>query len=197
MSKLIFFSFNQNKIQEVKKILNYNKLKLLTLNDFPIVNEPKEVGSSFSENAIIKSTFGFKKFGLPCFADDSGICISAINNKPGIKSKRFLEQNGGFKKTFEIIINEAKRKKNFDAYFQTTIALTIAENNTICFEGVVKGRIPDKPLGKRGFHYDPIFIPNGTKKTYAQMLIEEKNKISHRAIALNKLKKFLEKLFKQ
>ncbi len=197
MSKLIFFSFNQNKIQEVKKILNYNKLKILTLNNFPKFNEPKEDGNSFSENAIIKSTFGFKKFGLSCFADDSGICISAINNKPGIKSKRFLEQKGGLKKTFEIIINEAKRKKNFNAYFQTTIALTIAENNTICFEGIVKGKISKKPLGKGGFHYDPIFIPNGTKKTYAQMLNEEKNQISHRAIALNKLKEFLEKLFKQ
>ena len=114
MSKLIFFSYNQNKIKEIKKILENNKIKILTLNDFPKINEPKEIGNTFCKNAIIKSTFGFSKFGLPCFADDSGICISAINNQPGVRSKRFQEQNGGFKKTFEIIINEAKRKNNFE-----------------------------------------------------------------------------------
>ena len=195
MSKLIFFSYNQHKIREIKKILTNNKLKILTLNNFPKTTGPKEVGKTFSENAIIKSTFGFKKFGLPCFADDSGICISAINNQPGVKSKRFQEKNGGFEKTFEIIIKEVKRKNIYDAFFQTTIALTIEKDKTTCFEGIVKGKISDKPLGQKGFHYDPIFIPNGTNKTYAQMLIKEKNQISHRAIATNKLKKFLEKLF--
>ena len=134
---------------------------------------------------------------MPSFADDSGICISALNNQPGVKSRRFQEENGGYKKTFEIIINEAKRKNNFEAFFQTTIALTINKNSTICFDGIVKGKVSIKPLGVEGFHYDPIFIPSGAKKTYAQMLNEEKNQISHRAIALNKLKEFLEKLFKQ
>ena len=195
MNKLIFFSHNQNKIKEVKKILKINKLKILTIKDFPKINEPEENGISFNKNAIIKSTYGFNKFGLPCFADDSGICISALNNKPGVKSKRFQEENGGFKKTFELIINETKRKKNFNAFFQTTISFTIKKNITICFKGTVKGKISAQPLGSFGFHYDPIFIPRGQTKTYAQMFSNEKNLLSHRAGALKKFVRFIERSF--
>ena len=195
MKELIFFSYNQHKINEIKKILENTKFKILTLNDFPKIDEPKENEDTFTKNAIIKSNFGFKKFNVPCFSDDSGICISALNNQPGVRSKRFQEENGGFKKTFELIINETKRKKNFNAFFQTTIALTTGKNETIFFEGIVYGKISSKPLGSQGFHYDPIFIPNGVNKTYAQMLSKEKNQISHRAIATNKLKKFIENSF--
>ena len=88
-----------------------------------------------------------------------------------------------------------KEKKNYNAFFQTTISLTTTTNITTCFEGIVRGRISNKPLGLHGFHYDPIFIPDNTNKTYAQMSTKEKNQISHRAIAMNKLKKFLEKSF--
>ena len=194
MNELIFFSYNNHKIEEIKSILENNKFKILTLNDFSKTKMPLENGGTFNKNAMIKSVFGFKKFGIPCFADDSGICIKALNNQPGVKSKRFQEKNGGLKKTFEIIIKEVDRKKNYNAFFQTTIALTTRIGVTKCFEGIVRGTISTKPLGINGFHYDPIFIPDGTNKTYAQMLSTEKNKISHRAIAVNKLKKFLEKL---
>ena len=195
MNELIFFSHNNHKIKEIKRILESNKLKITTLNDSSIIYGPKEKESTFNENAIIKSNFAFKKFGRPCFADDSGICISALNNQPGVRSKRFQKENGGLKKTFELIINKAKQKNNFNAFFQTTIALTTNMDNTICFEGIVQGKISTKPLGRLGFHYDPIFIPEGTNKTYAQMSTEEKNIISHRAIAIYKLKKYLDKLF--
>ena len=97
-------------------------------------------------------------------------------------------------KTFELIINATKKNKNNNAFFQTSIALTISNNSTVCFEGKVEGKISEIPLGSHGFDYDSIFIPQGSKKTYAQMLPEEKNKISHRAIAITKLKKSLDKL---
>jgi XTP/dITP diphosphohydrolase len=194
VKELIFFSSNHHKIEEVKKILENTELKIFTLSDFPKINQPEETGKTFNENAKIKSIFGFQSFKIPCFADDSGICISALNNQPGVRSKRFQEENGGFDKTFEIIINETKEKKNFNAFFQTTIALTIKKNYTVFFEGIVKGKISSQPLGMRGFHYDPIFIPDGVTVTYAQMLNKEKNKISHRAIAINKLKEFLKKI---
>ena len=193
--KVIFFSFNTHKIKEVTRILKNNSFNILNLNDFPKTTEPDEIGKTFKKNAIIKSNFGFNKFHLPCFADDSGICISALNNKPGAKSKRFIEENGGLKKTFELIIGEVKRKKNFNAFFQTTLALTIKQNITICFKGVVRGKIALQPMGSKGFGYDPIFIPEGRNNTFAQMLTKEKNQISHRAIALIKLKIYLEKLF--
>ena len=99
MRDIVFFSHNKYKINEVTEILQNNKIRVLTLYDLPNVNIPKETGKTFKENAMIKSAFGFKSFGLPCFADDSGICISALNNKPGIKSKRYQERNGGFEKT--------------------------------------------------------------------------------------------------
>ena len=152
--------------------------------------EPEETGRTFEENAKIKSSYGYKKIKLPCFADDSGICISALNYFPGIESKRFLKKNNDHKKTLKTIINKAKELSNFHAYFQTSVSLTF-DNESIFFKGVVRGKISSEPKGKYGFHYDPIFIPNGSEKTYAEMTIEEKNKISHRARAINKLKKFL------
>ena len=190
MKKIVFFSYNNNKIKEVKKLFEEIEINILSLHDFPGILNPKETGSSFEENAKIKSSYGYEKIKLPCFADDSGICISALNYFPGIKSKRFLEKNGNHEKTFKIIINKAKEQLNFQAYFQTSISLTFS-NESIFFKGVISGKISPEPRGKYGFHYDPIFIPKGSEKTFGEMTIEEKNKISHRARAIKKLKKFL------
>ena len=194
MNSLLFFSRNKYKLVEVRKILEGEKIDILSLNDFTKTIEPKESGNTFKKNAVIKSKFGFNKFNLPCFADDSGICISALNNKPGIMSKRFKDDSGGLEKTFKIIIDAAKKKNDFNAFFQTTIALTTKKNHTICFEGITEGKISLRPNGRHGFDYDPIFVPKGSNKTYAQMLPDEKNKISHRSIALNKMKSFLKLL---
>ena len=190
MKKIIFFSHNDNKIKEVKKLFEKTGINILTLHDFPNISEPKETGYTFEENAKIKSSYGYKKIKLPCFADDSGICIGALNGLPGIKSKRFLKKNDDHKKTFKTIIDKAKELSNFHAYFQTSVSLTF-DNDSIFFTGVVRGKISSKPRGKHGFHYDPIFIPEGSEKTFSEMSIEEKNKISHRSLAINKLKKFL------
>ena len=190
MKKIIFFSHNDNKIKEVKKLFEETGINILTLHDFPNISEPKETGSTFEENAKIKSSYGYQKIKLPCFADDSGICIGALDGFPGIKSKRFLKKNDDHKKTFKTIINKAKELSNFNAYFQTSVSLTF-DNESIFFKGVVHGKISSEPKGGYGFHYDPIFIPEGSEKTFGEMSIEEKNKISHRAYAINKLKKFL------
>ena len=190
MKKIIFFSHNDNKIEEVKRLFEETGINILTLHNFPNISKPNETGSTFEENAKIKSSYGYKKIKLPCFADDSGICISALDGFPGIKSKRFLKNNDDHNKTFITIINKAKELSNFHAYFQTSISLTF-NNETIFFKGVVRGKISSEPRGKYGFHYDPIFIPKGSEKTFGEMSIEEKNKISHRARAINRLKKFL------
>ena len=190
MKKIIFFSHNNNKIKEIKKLFEETEFNILSIQEFPNILEPKETGSSFEENAKIKSSYGYEKLKLPCFADDSGICISALDDFPGIKSKRFLKKNDDHKKTFKTIINKAKELSNFKAYFQTSISLTF-DNQSIFFKGVVRGKISSEPRGKYGFHYDPIFIPEGSKKTFGEMSMKEKNKISHRACAINKLKKFL------
>ena len=195
MKKVIFFSHNTNKINEITELFKGSNINVLSLKNFININEPEETGSSFKENSKIKSEYGFKHLRLPCFADDSGICISALGNLPGIKSKRYLMESGGFNKTFAKIINKTKKLSDSHAYFQTTIALTIDNNKTIFFNGIIKGNISSEPKGGGGFHYDPIFIPKGYTRTFAEMSSEEKNKISHRAIATKKLKKYLLELF--
>ena len=191
MKNLLFFSSNNKKILEVKRILNHNGVKINDLSTFVGIKEPNENGLSFAENAKIKSSFGFKKFNIPCFADDSGICVEAINNKPGIKSKRFLGKFETNKDAFEYIISNVVKTKNDKVFFKTAICLSLKKNHHIVFEGRINGRISLKPKGLNGFGYDPIFIPEGYKKTFAEMSSKDKNKISHRRIALIKMESFL------
>ena len=191
MKKLIFFSKNDNKVKEVKTFFKKNNINILSLADFSNFNSPKENGSTFEKNAEIKALFGFNKFNMPCFADDSGICIRALNDLPGVKSKRHLEKNGGTEKALNLIINTAKEKKIYDAYFKTSISLILEKNKKYFFNGLIKGKISTKLLGKNGFGYDPIFIPEGHNQTFAEMSLEKKSLISHRYLALKKLKSFL------
>ena len=191
MKSLLFFSHNNKKVYEVEKILKRKDIKILNLNFYDKIKEPIESGNSFAENAKIKSSFGLNTFEVPCFADDSGICIEALNHKPGIKSKRFLENFKTNDNAFEYIISSVVNKKNDKAFFKTSICLSIKKNHHIVFEGKVNGRISKKPKGRNGFGYDPIFIPDGYKKTFAEMSSKEKNTISHRLIALRKMGSFL------
>ena len=191
MKNIFFFTGNKNKYSEIKRLLKNTNLKIYTLNNFKNFREPIESGKSFAENAKIKSDFGFIKTNIPCFADDSGICIKALNYKPGIFSKRYLSKFKSNKDCFNKIINQVEKSGEQAAFFKTSISLTIRLGITVCFEGVVRGKISNKVCGKNGFGYDPIFIPNGYSKTFAEMDIETKNLISHRSIAMKKLVNFL------
>ncbi len=191
MKNLLFFSNNHKKILEVNSIFDHKTLKIHDLRSFEKIKEPNENGFSFAENAKIKSTFGLKYFDIPCFADDSGICIEAIKNKPGIKSKRFLDKFATNRCAFDHIISNVVKTKNDIAFFKTAICLSININHHIVFEGKINGRISSTPRGLNGFGYDPIFIPEGYEKTFAEMSPKEKNKISHRKIALMKMESFL------
>ncbi len=191
MKKLLFFSNNKDKTIEIKKIFNNFNLKLLSLKDVGIINEPKESGKTFEENAKIKSEYGFNKTGIPCFADDSGICIDALNWKPGILSKRFLNGFKNKEACFETIIKKTKNDSKRDAYFKTSISLTINSDLTVVFNGKLYGKISEQVRGRFGFGYDPIFIPSNYNKTLAELSTKEKNIISHRSIAVTKLINFL------
>ena len=191
MKNLLFFSSNKNKISEVKKLFKGSGLKLYSLDDFEKIKEPKETGDTFAKNAKIKSVCGYNFFKIPCFADDSGICINALNDKPGVKSKRFFSKFSSKKNTFNYILSKTKESKNKAAYFKTSICLTLNENEHIIFEGKINGTISNIPLGKNGFGYDPIFIPNGQNKTYGQMTQKQKNALSHRSLAIDKLLGFV------
>ena len=191
MRELFFFSNNKNKIIEIKKIFKKFNFKIVSLSDLEISGEPKENGKTFEENAKIKSDYGFNKTGIPCFADDSGICIEALIWKPGVLSKRFLINFKSNKSCFKSIIENTKKNGKKNAYFKTSISLTMGKDQNIVFNGKIDGKISDKIKGKFGFGYDPIFIPNHYKKTLAELSTKEKNEISHRSIAVTKLINFL------
>ena len=191
MKKLLFFSNNKNKTIEIKKIFKKFDLKILSLSDLNISDEPKEDGRTFEENAKIKSDYGFNKTGFPCFADDSGICIESLNWKPGVLSKRFLNNFKSNKACFESIIKSTKKNNKQNAYFNTSISLTVKNNQNIIFNGKIDGKISEQPRGRFGFGYDPIFVPKNYNKTLAELSAKEKNEISHRSIAVTKLINFL------
>ena len=191
MGRLLFFSNNKNKIIEIKKIFNKFNLELLSLDDLSISNEPEETGKTFEENARIKSDYGFNKTGIPCFADDSGICIESLNWKPGVLSKRFLNNFKSNDSCFKSIIKSTKENSKQKAYFKTSISLTFKNNQNVIFNGQIDGIISEKIKGRFGFGYDPIFIPKNYNKTLAELSANEKNDVSHRSIAVTKLINFL------
>jgi XTP/dITP diphosphohydrolase len=191
LKNILFFSHNQKKIIEVKQIFKDSRIKVFDLNSFEKIKEPRETGDTFASNAKIKSKYGQQAFNIPCFADDSGFCVEALKNNPGVKSKRFLEKFSNKKKAFEYIISNVIEKKNNKAFFVTAICLTLKDNHHIVFLGRVNGTVSLKPKGTNGFGYDPIFVPENYTRTFAEMSLEEKNIISHRKIAITKLKSFL------
>jgi len=191
LKDLLFFSHNKKKIIEVKQIFKDSRIKVFDLNSFEKIKEPRETGDTFASNAKIKSKYGQQAFNIPCFADDSGFCVEALKNNPGVKSKRFLEKFSNDKKAFEYIISNVIERKNNKAFFVTAICLTLKDNHHIVFLGRVNGTVSLEPKGTNGFGYDPIFVPENYTKTFAEMSLEEKNFISHRKIAITKLKSFL------
>ena len=191
MKEILFFSNNENKIVEISNLFLKSNYKVFNLNDFNKIDSPDEIGSTFKQNAKIKSLYGLKKFNKICFADDSGICIDAMDGKPNVSSKKFLGSESNKFSVFNKIISRAENRKNFKAFFETSICLSLNIKDHIFFSGKVNGKISKTIRGFNGFGYDSIFIPNGYKVTFAQMDQKEKNLISHRGLAIKKLKKYL------
>jgi XTP/dITP diphosphohydrolase len=191
VAEILFFSNNKKKIIEISNLFLHESVSVLNLSNFNKIESPEEVGKTFAENARIKALYGFNFFKKKCFADDSGICIQAMNDRPGVQSKKFLEKGGNIDKNLNEILFITKNTNNFNAFFQTSICLVLDINNHIFFNGKIKGKISKKMRGTNGFGYDPIFIPEGKNKTFAEMNLKEKNSISHRSIAIEKLKSYL------
>mgnify|MGYP003576514184 CR=1 FL=1 len=186
--ELVFATNNAHKTEEVAKILAPD-YKVLNLKDINCLVDIPETGDTFAENATLKSTYVFENFGLDCFADDSGLEVNALNNEPGIYSARY----SGVKDdatNLQLLLKNMEGKTDRSARFKTVISLLKNGENHL-FEGVIEGTIRTTPSGKNGFGYDPIFQPDGYDVTFAEMDMSEKNKISHRAIAMQKLIEFL------
>jgi len=209
--KLIFATNNKHKLEEVKKLLPA-PFQLITLAEAGIKEDIPETGTTLEENASIKSHFVFKRTGLNCFADDTGLEVEALNGAPGVYSARYAGENCSFSDNVIKLLTEMKDKENRKARFRTVISLII-EGKEYFFEGIVNGEIIREQRGSEGFGYDPVFIPKpphppkggfnnpqafeGQEQeglTFAEMSLEEKNEISHRARAIENLAKFLMQL---
>jgi len=189
VNKLVFASHNKNKAKEIEALLP-DKFSLLTLDDLNCIDEIEETGTTLPENALIKARYIFKTYTIFCFADDSGLEIEALNGEPGVYSARYAgaEKNddANMNKVLHLLLNQTNR----NARFVTVIAL-IKDGKEHLFEGEITGKITHEKKGTNGFGYDPIFIPDGYTKTFAELSKEEKNAISHRAKAVRKLIEFL------
>jgi XTP/dITP diphosphohydrolase len=189
---LIFATNNKHKLQEVQKLLP-SAINLVTLADAGIHEDIPETADTLEGNASIKSRFVFELTDLNCFADDTGLEVEALNGAPGVYSARYAGEKCSFADNVNKLLHEMQDKDNRAAKFRTVISLMLDEKEYF-FEGVVDGEITREVHGTDGFGYDPIFKPAGFDKTFAEMTLEEKNKISHRARAVEKLVAFLSSL---
>lgn len=186
---LVFATNNAHKLEEVAAKTG-NQLQLLSLTDINCTDDIEETGTTFQENASIKSRYIFNKYNLNCFGDDSGLEIEALNNEPGVYSARYAGTHGNHEANIQKVLQNLQGQSNRKARFRTVISL-IWNGGEHFFEGTVNGTIREEKVGTEGFGYDPIFEPEGYRITFAEMTLEEKNRISHRAIAMEKLIGFL------
>lgn len=187
--KLVFATNNQNKLKEVKQLLPPS-IELLSLKDIDCEDDITESGKTIRENAKIKSRYIYEKFGMNCFADDTGLEVDAIGGRPGVYSARFAGPSCRSEDNINKLLIELKGIENRKANFRTVISLII-DGKDEAFEGVVNGVITNEEKGSNGFGYDSVFMPDGYDKTFAEMSAQEKNEISHRGIAINKLTSFI------
>ena len=188
--KLVIATNNIHKINDIRNLLN-EKIELLSLGDIGCRAELPETEMTLEGNAVQKALYIYEHFNVNCFADDTGLEIDVLKGEPGVFSARYAGENCTYEDNIRKVLTAMQEKKNRSARFKTVIALII--NGKIeTFEGIVEGMIRDQKLGNNGFGYDPIFQPAGLEKTFAEISLEEKNRISHRAIALQKLVKYLE-----
>jgi XTP/dITP diphosphohydrolase len=187
--QLVFATNNAHKTEEVKNLLA-GQYEILNLKDIGCTTDIPETADSFAGNASLKSHFVTEHYQLDCFADDSGLEVEALNNEPGIFSARYAG-GGGDLANLQLVLEKMEGQTNRNARFRTVVSL-IRNGEENFFEGVVNGTIRAVPSGAKGFGYDPVFEPEGYTQTFAEMTMEQKNEISHRAIAMRKLIAYLQ-----
>jgi XTP/dITP diphosphohydrolase len=187
--KLIFASNNQHKVKEINSLLG-TSFRLLSLVDLNITDDIPEEKPDLEGNALSKARYVFNLTGMNVFADDTGLEIDSLGGLPGVHSARFAGENKDSSANIAKVLDLLKCKEDTKARFRTVIALII-DNHEYLFEGIVNGNIIREKRGEEGFGYDPVFVPEGKTKTFAEMGLSEKNTVSHRAKAFEKLREFL------
>lgn len=190
--KLVFATANQNKAKEIQALLP-KVIRVLSLKDIHCFEEIPETSSTIEGNASQKAYYVYEKYGYNCFADDTGLEIEALNGRPGVMSARYAGETKNADDNISKILFELQNSSNRKARFKTIISLIIDGKEQL-FEGIVSGTILTEKRGNNGFGYDPVFVPEGYSKTFAEMDLSEKNTISHRAIAVKRLIDYLNNL---
>lgn len=193
MKKLVFASNNAHKLSEIRAILG-DRIEIISLSDLQCHDEIPETADTLEGNALIKARYVWEHYGLYCFADDTGLEVEALGGAPGVYSARFAGEHASFEDNVSLLLERlsgvaAPRR----ARFRTVVAL-IDEYGTHFFEGSVDGEIALERSGDHGFGYDPIFRPEGREETFAQLTEQEKNSMSHRGRAVQKLVRYLQAL---
>jgi XTP/dITP diphosphohydrolase len=189
METLIFATNNQHKVDEIRLVLG-NAFHIITLKEAGIDIDIPEPHDTLEANAIEKSKVIHQLTQKNCFSEDTGLEVEALNGEPGVKSARYAGESRSFDQNIDKLLENLIDKPNKKARFRTVISL-ILNNESFLFEGICDGRITDHRSGRNGFGYDPVFIPNGSSSTFAEMGMDEKSAFSHRRKALDKLIKFL------
>ncbi len=195
IKKLLIGTNNKGKLREIRGLLP-KYIETLSISDFKL-KSPKESGKTFHENSLIKSRYFSKKTNLVCISDDSGLEIDILDKRPGIYSARWGGKNSDFKKAIKKVYKELDKKnknwknKKIKARFICALSISFKNKKIASSIGKVEGFISEKPMGKNGFGYDPIFRPKNNKKTFGQMKSFQKYRIDHRFFAFKKIRKFL------
>lgn len=189
MEKLVFATHNKHKLEEVKAILQAG-INLLSLKDIECLEDIPETADSLEGNALLKAEHIYKNYGYNCFGEDTGLEVEALDNRPGVHSARYAGEGNDSMKNMEKLLRDLEGVQNRKAQFRTVIAL-IEDGEVHYFEGIIKGKITTELSGNGGFGYDPIFMPDGYTQTFAELGKDLKNKISHRALAIEKLKRYI------
>ncbi|WP_299048411.1 non-canonical purine NTP diphosphatase [uncultured Polaribacter sp.] len=189
--KLVFATNNLNKLKEVQEMLP-KSITLLSLKDINCFDEIEETETTLEGNSKLKADYITTKYGYNCFADDTGLEVFCLDLKPGVYSARYAGEPTNSEKNMQKLLSELRNQKERNAQFRTAVALNL-NGDKFLFEGICKGEILTEKQGDKGFGYDPIFKPNGFDDSFATMSSDEKNKISHRGLAIQKLVDFLSK----
>ena len=192
MKKILIGTHNKGKFKEIAYLISkkYKKISPISLR----IKSPKETGKTFISNSRLKAKFFSKYVDFPVISDDSGLCVKALKNKPGIYSARLAKKHGSFFKAMNYILKKLKHEKNRKAFFVCSLSYINKYGKIVSVEGRLEGSISNQILGKKGFGYDPIFIPVSEKITFGQMSKLKKIKMDHRFVAFQKLKKKIKTL---
>lgn len=190
--ELVFATHNEYKLEEIRSLLPKN-ISLKSLFDIGCTEEIPETSETLEGNALLKATYVADRYGLPCFADDTGLEVAALNGAPGVYSARYAGEPKNDARNVEKLLSQLDGQQDRRAQFTTIIALCLGKE-TYIFKGAIEGIITHIPRGSNGFGYDPVFQPDGMDKTFAELTLMEKNQLSHRARAFSKLINYLQEI---